>query len=167
MQDAIGRADFQAMRSAIPNEPHRLAFIAFDLPMLDGRDLRDEPLSERRRILADLVSSACGVQIGFSDAVAGGGPAVFAAADAMGLEGIVSKDPLSPYRSGWTLCWLRTKAFGEAEFYVVGLARDPKGPWVALLARGELDDLRYAGDAIITLGRAERTSCSAPLTSSR
>ena len=71
-------------------------------------------------------------------------------------EGIVSKDPTSPYRSGRTLRWLKTKAFGEAEFYVVGLARDPKGPWVALLARGELDDLRYAGDAIITLSREER-----------
>src|SRR5262249_19953680 len=150
VQDEIGRADFHAMRSAIGREPGRLAYIAFDLPMLDGRDLRDEPLSERRRLLEDLVGSAGGVQIGFSEAVADDGPTVFAAADAMGLEGIVSKDPTSPYRSGRTLRWLKTKAFGEAEFHVVGLARDPKGPWVALLARGGLDDLRYAGDAIIT-----------------
>src|SRR5262249_23773391 len=111
---------------------------------------------ERRRLLQDLVSSASGVQIGFSDAVAGGGPTVFAAADAMGLEGIVSKDPTSPYRSGRTLRWLKTKAFGAGELCVVGLAADPKGPWVALLAGGELDDLRYAGDAIITLSREER-----------
>jgi bifunctional non-homologous end joining protein LigD len=63
---------------------------AFDLPMLDGRNLRDEPLRERRRILRDLIGSAGPSQIGFSGEVAGTGPEVFAAADAMGLEGIVS-----------------------------------------------------------------------------
>src|SRR5262249_37417223 len=52
--------------------------------------------------------------------------------------------------------------FGEAEFYVVGLASDPKGPWIALLARGVPNDLRYAGEAIITLSREERDELQRP-----
>src|SRR5215207_7350729 len=151
VQDPHGRADFQAMRAALSREPERLAFFAFDLLMLDGRDLRNEPLHERRRLLQDLVGSAELPQFAFSREVPGTGPEVFAAADAMGLEGIVSKDLNSPYRSGTSLRWLKMKAFGEAEFHLIGLARDPKGPPVALLARGERGDLRYAGTAIIAL----------------
>ena len=52
--------------------------------------------------------------------------------------------------------WLKTKGFGEAEFHLIGIARDPKGPPVALLARGELNDLRYAGNAIIALSLEDR-----------
>jgi ATP-dependent DNA ligase len=46
------------------------------------------------------VGSADLPQFAFSREVPGTGPEVFAAADAMGLEGIVSKDVMSPYRSG-------------------------------------------------------------------
>jgi bifunctional non-homologous end joining protein LigD len=156
VQDPQGRADFHAMRAALSKEPERLAFFAFDLPMLDGRDLRNEPLHERRRLLQDLVGSADLPQFAFSGEVPGTGPEVFAAADAMGLEGIVSKDLNSPCRSGTSLRWLKTRAFGEAEFHLVGLARDPKGPPVALRARGELEGLRYAGNAIIALSLEDR-----------
>jgi bifunctional non-homologous end joining protein LigD len=156
VQDPHGRADFHAMRAALSREPERLAFFAFDLPMLDGHDLRNKPLHERRRILQDVLGEADLPQIAFSREVPGTGPEVFAAAEAMGLEGIVSKNVNSPYRSGTTLHWLKTKAFGEAEFHIIGIARDPKGPPVALLARGELDDLRYAGNAFIALPYEDR-----------
>jgi ATP-dependent DNA ligase len=161
VQDPHGRADFHAMRAALLKEPERLAFFAFDLLMLDGRDLRNEPLHERRRLLQDVVGSADLPQFAFSREVPGTGPEVFAAADTMGLEGIVSKDVNSPYRSGTSLRWLKTKAFGEAEFHIIGLAREPKGPPVALLARGEPDDLRYAGNAFITLQFDDRDALRA------
>jgi ATP-dependent DNA ligase len=93
--------------------------------------------------------------------VPGTGPEVFAAANALGLEGIVSKDPASRYRSGPSFSWLKTKAFGEAEFHLIGLARDPKGLPVALLARGEIDDLHYAGNAIIALPYEDRDALRA------
>jgi bifunctional non-homologous end joining protein LigD len=106
--------------------------------MLDGHDLRNKPLHERRRILQDLLGSADLPQIGFSGDIPGNGPEVFAAACLMGLEGIVSKDLMSPYRSGTSLRWLKTKAFGEAEFHLIGLARDAKALPIALLVPGEL-----------------------------
>jgi ATP-dependent DNA ligase len=62
-------------------------------------------------------------QIAFSSDVPGTGPEVFAAAAAKGLEDIVSKDLTSRYRSGPSFSWLKTKAFGEADFHLIGLAR--------------------------------------------
>jgi bifunctional non-homologous end joining protein LigD len=161
VQDESGRADFHAMRAALSREPERLAFFAFDLPMLDGHDLRNKPLHERRRILQDILGEADLPQIAFSRDVPGTGSEVFTAAVSMGLEGIVSKDVMSPYRSGTSLLWLKTKAFGEAEFHIIGLARDAKALPIALLARGELDDLRYAGTAIIALPYEDRDALRA------
>jgi bifunctional non-homologous end joining protein LigD len=161
VQDESGRADFHAMRAALSREPERLAFFAFDLPMLDGHDLRNKPLHERRRILQDILGEADLPQIAFSRDVPGTGSEVFAAAVSMGLEGIVSKDVNSPYRSGTSLLWLKTKAFGEGEFHIIGLARDAKALPIALLARGELDDLRYAGTAIIALPYEDRDALRA------
>src|SRR5690242_1663911 len=44
VQDEQGISDFEALRPAIHKAPHRLVFFAFDLPHLDGRDLRRTPL---------------------------------------------------------------------------------------------------------------------------
>jgi ATP-dependent DNA ligase len=74
----------------------------------------------------------------------------------MGLEGTVSKNVNSPYRSGTTLHCLKAKAFGEGEFHIIGIAREPKEPPVAVLAHGELDALRYAGNAFIALPYEDR-----------
>jgi bifunctional non-homologous end joining protein LigD len=71
-------------------------------------------LHERRRLLHDLVGSANLPQFAFSRDVPGTGPEVFAAAEAMGLEGIVSKDLNSPYRSGTSLRWLKTRRSARA-----------------------------------------------------
>src|SRR5207248_10290968 len=51
VQDEDGRSDFEAVRYAIANAPHRLVFFAFDLPLLNGDDLCDAPLEERRDLL--------------------------------------------------------------------------------------------------------------------
>jgi ATP-dependent DNA ligase len=63
VQDESGRADFHAMRAALSREPERLAFFAFDLPMLDGHDLRNKPLHERRRILAVGATATLGLPL--------------------------------------------------------------------------------------------------------
>lgn len=83
-------------------ETNPVTLIAFDLLRLDGRDLCDRPLSERRQMLESLMSEA---------PVPGGGawqvpPAyddgqmLMAAAEQQRLEGIVSKRLASRYRPG-------------------------------------------------------------------
>jgi bifunctional non-homologous end joining protein LigD len=47
--------------------------------------------------------------IRFNEHIEGDGPTVFAHACKMGLEGIVSKRPGSPYRSGRSRDWIKSK----------------------------------------------------------
>src|SRR4051812_16271848 len=59
VEDERGASDFDALPWAIRNQPHRLAFFAFDLLHLDGADLRRRPLIERRAKLAGLIEPGC------------------------------------------------------------------------------------------------------------
>lgn len=87
-----------------------LAFVAFDILHKDGADLRALPAIERKSILWDLVKPANGI-IQYSQHVEGEGAAFFAAVDKMGLEGMVSKRRGSPYRSGESDSWVKTKCW--------------------------------------------------------
>ncbi|MEI9401673.1 hypothetical protein [Mesorhizobium argentiipisi] len=46
--DEAGHSDFGELRKAIIRRQHDLYFVAFDLLHLNGRDLRDMPLTDRR-----------------------------------------------------------------------------------------------------------------------
>ena len=123
VQNAAGVTDFKAFKSAIKSAPHRLVLFAFDLLMLDGRDLRAEPLVDRRRRLKDLIGVDMVTRIAFSEEHVGQGPAFFKAADQHGLEGIVSKRADSRYRSGRSDAWLKIKSFTIGDYAVLGIER--------------------------------------------
>ena len=82
---------------------------AFDLIELDGEDLRRDPLAVRKATLASLLArSAPGLR--FNEHLdEHHGPLVFQHACKLGLEGIVSKRRNSPYRSGRSLDWIKSK----------------------------------------------------------
>ena len=82
---------------------------AFDLIEHDGEDLRDMPLIERKRRLAELLGKSQRLGIRFVEHLAGDGPTIFEHVCRMGLEGIVSKRTHAPYRSGPSRTWLKTK----------------------------------------------------------
>jgi ATP-dependent DNA ligase len=98
--NAAGQIDFEAMRTAIGLRGRGLVFIAFDLMFLDGKDLRALSLEERRAELRRLIPRSPKSRPQFSEGITGNGPEVFASAERMGLEGIVSKRLGSHYRSG-------------------------------------------------------------------
>jgi len=98
-----GHSDFAALRAKAGGE--RASFVAFDLLSLEGDNLRQRPLEERREALSHLVAGVDGVR--FSAALATEGAIVFAHACKLGLEGIVSKRALSRYRSGASRNWLK------------------------------------------------------------
>jgi bifunctional non-homologous end joining protein LigD len=85
------------------------ALVAFDLLRLDGDDLRHRPLEKRREALMRLVAGRRADGILFSDALAEVGAIMFAKACELSLEGIVSKRAGSPYKSGPSRNWLKTK----------------------------------------------------------
>lgn len=71
--------------------------MVFDLVRLDGVDLTDRPLEQRRRLLEDLDLTPSGWQV---PAQYDDGRMLLEATRAQGLEGIVSKRRDSPYRAG-------------------------------------------------------------------
>ena len=108
--DTQGVTNFELPRAALGRPAKREVFLyAFDLLELDGRDLRREPWSDRRRKLARVLRGAGhGVQL--SDHMEGtDGDAMFRHACAMGLEGIVAKRRDKPYRSGRSPDWIKVK----------------------------------------------------------
>ncbi|HEY0413232.1 MAG TPA: DNA ligase D [Allosphingosinicella sp.] len=158
VQDRSGLSDFAALRTELArHKPRDLVFMAFDLLHLDGVDLRREPVEDRRERLRELLGANEAARcLHFSDHVAGGGPDVFAAAEAIGMEGIVSKRLGSRYRSGTAKSWLKTKAFTEGEYVVIGATRGDLAP-VALLARETEDHrLEYVGGAMVTFPEIDR-----------
>ena len=157
VQDEQGRSDFEALKSAIRDQPERLIFFAFDLLHLNGRDLRNESLIERRAKLKQLVGEDPWSPVQFSEAFTAGGAALFKACLQHGLEGIVSKLSSSRYQSGRSKTWLKTKCFTEGIFVIIGTDQDRKtGAMRALLARPHADGLVYAGAAFIALPREQR-----------
>ena len=81
---------------------------AVDLLDLNGKDHRDLPLEERKARLGDLLGrTTSGIQL--SEQIEGNGATIFRHACELGCEGIVSKQRASPYRSGRTRTWIKTK----------------------------------------------------------
>ena len=155
VQDADGVTDFKVLKSAIKRSPERLMLFAFDILSLDGRDLRTEPLLDRRRRLQDLIGIDPKSRVQFSPEQAGQGPAFFTAADQHGLEGIVSKRADSRYISGRAKTWLKVKSFTVGDYAVLGVERSSTGIPVALLATLGRDPT-YVGNAMVTLPAKER-----------
>ncbi|ANT53278.1 ATP-dependent DNA ligase [Mesorhizobium amorphae] len=147
-----GISDFAALRKAITRRQHDLYFVAFDLLHLNGHDLRDMPLEDRREILAETIPE--GERIQFSQALSGDAKAIFHLVEQAGLEGMVSKRKDSKYRSGQSTNWLKTKCYSIDEYELLGVEREAGKPAFALMA--ERGTGRYVGSAFITLNREMR-----------
>ena len=163
VQDRRGASDFEALQAALRSKRAPLIFYAFDLLHLDGKDYRNAPLVERRARLKHLV----GVEpsaIQFSEEFVGDADAFFTACRKHQLEGMVSKLANSPYRSGRTRTWLKTKCFTESEFILLGIDRDRKtrAPR-ALLAKADGNRLEYAGAAFLALAGEAREELASKL----
>jgi ATP-dependent DNA ligase len=104
--DVQGISDFNALHSNRHNEEAQL--YAFDLVAVDGEDLRDLPLIDRKAKLERLLKGR--PQGIFVAPFEGGeiGPGLFEAACRMGLEGLVSKHRERRYRPK-TCDWVKVK----------------------------------------------------------
>jgi ATP-dependent DNA ligase len=102
-----GTPDFHALRSK--RRGHEAVLYAFDLIALDGDDLRDLPLIERKRRLKKLLGKSQRRAIRLVEHLTGDGPTIFEHVCRMGLEGIVSKRIDAPYRSGPSKVWVKCK----------------------------------------------------------
>ncbi|MEO7573481.1 MAG: non-homologous end-joining DNA ligase [Acidimicrobiales bacterium] len=95
-----------------------VAYVVFDLLHLDGHDLTGLPLTDRRRLLDQVLEPAPRWR---SSPVHDDGPALFAAAAERGLEGVVAKRVDSRYEPGnRTRAWLKVKVRRRQEMVVGG-----------------------------------------------
>lgn len=97
------------MAALLGSKHHRdqLRFVAFDIPILAGVDLRALPWQERRERL-DLLSRAFDVPLELSPLVEPSRGLVDQMTDGR-LEGIVLKDRTAPYRDGSRVGWAKVK----------------------------------------------------------
>ena len=133
-----------------PSPEHVAAFpvvyCVFDLLEIDGEDLTQRPLLERRARLAEAVQPHPALQL--TEAWQGDSERRFREACGLGWEGLIAKRADAPYARGRSKDWLKLKCVWEQEL-VVGGYTDPAGSrtdFGALLV-GYYEDgaLRYAG----------------------
>ena len=99
-------------------------FYIFDVLWADGRDVRPEPLSERKRLLRGLLSY--GGPLRFTEHRDTEGEAFYREACASGWEGLIAKRSDAPYQAGRSRDWLKFKCENGQEF-VIGGFTDPQG----------------------------------------
>ncbi|HEU5204467.1 MAG TPA: non-homologous end-joining DNA ligase [Candidatus Limnocylindrales bacterium] len=150
--DHRGEPDFALLQARIKGkgtaaEPTPFVYEVFDLMWLDGKSLLDEPLEDRRRLLADALRADPRVRL--SEHIEGEGIAFFEAARARSLEGIMAKDRHSRYEPGKrSMAWQKVKIRPEQELVVGGMTRGTgKAVELGALLVGFYEDgaLRYAG----------------------
>ena len=131
--DDEGRSNFQDMQNFVKTKQNKpLVYMVFDLLALDGKDLRDVDLIERKELLKELLSDAVD-NIVFSEHVRNHGEECFIAAQNMGLEGIVGKLATSKYSSGRGEDWIKIKCRKRQEFVVGGFVSSEKKKVSSLL----------------------------------
>ncbi|MBV8882215.1 MAG: non-homologous end-joining DNA ligase [Planctomycetaceae bacterium] len=119
--DGRGISDFAALKDALGRDDDAaLVYYAFDLVYLDGRDLRDLPLLERKEALKALVEKAALPSLRYSDHVEGLGELFFKRSCEFALEGSISKRKDAPYRSGRGFDWVKVKCQKRQEFAIGG-----------------------------------------------
>lgn len=145
-----GRTSFEGFRKAIgAGSDRKTAYQVFDLLHLDGDDLRELPLLERKQRLQALLGQAAKGRVRYSDHVLGQGRKFFEHGCRLGLEGSVAKRADAPYRSGRHPDWIKIRCGLRQEFAIVGYTpstagRDRIGSLILAVNEGR-KGLRYAG----------------------
>lgn len=142
--DAKRVSRFQLLQSG----NSKLFYAVFDCLYRDGRDLRREPLTERRKELEAAIARDTSGIIFASHRLGTDGPKAFELAKKKGYEGIVAKDASSNYTSSRSSYWLKVKTHQEEEFVIAGFTA-PEGARLhfGALLLGAYDDgrLRFIG----------------------
>ncbi|MCL1802854.1 MAG: DNA ligase D [Eubacteriaceae bacterium] len=143
-----GNASFQMLQNYLrhPNGAN-IIYFAFDLLALDGKDLRNVPLLNRKEALLQLLDGAP-ANIKYSRHVEGNGQQCLIAAANAGMEGIIAKRADSIYSGKRSHDWLKIKCSSGQEFVVCGYTLSEQrniGFSSLLLGYYEGGNLVYAG----------------------
>lgn len=124
--DAEGKSQFQLMQNYLNSKQGNLTYYVFDILFLDGKDLRNIPLIDRKKILKELILKSNCSLTRFSDHIIGKGKAFYKQAEKNNLEGIMAKEINSHYDSRRSKEWLKIKTHGRQEAIICGFTQ-PRG----------------------------------------
>jgi bifunctional non-homologous end joining protein LigD len=147
--DEKGRSSFQLLQIYKSSEKRvPLVYYVFDLLFLEGKDLRNEPLSARRKLLATVLKKAP-ENIRLSEGLQGSREDLLRVAQEFGLEGLVAKRLGSLYESGRRSdAWVKVKLTLAQEFVIGGYTL-PEGSrkyfGSLLVGYNTSEGLRFAG----------------------
>jgi bifunctional non-homologous end joining protein LigD len=123
--DDAGLPSFAHTQAATDGERGmHLVYYAFDLWHLDGADVSNLPLIERRSVLEPLVEGAPGLQ--FNGHETGDCELILKHVGKLGFERVVSKTIDAPYAPGNRGPWRKAKWLNRQEFVIVRWS-DPEG----------------------------------------
>jgi bifunctional non-homologous end joining protein LigD len=146
--DTNGHPNFSALQDDLKRGRYdRMVYYAFDLLHLDGFDTRPAPLVARKSVLQSILSEAGAMapHVLYSEHFEDGVD-LYARANRMNLEGIVSKRFDAPYRSGRRGQWFKVKCLKHGRFAIVGFVPEGSNGILKLrLARREGTALVYVG----------------------
>jgi bifunctional non-homologous end joining protein LigD len=147
--DPEGRSSFQLLQAyELGEERPPICYYVFDLLHLEGRDLRNQSLVERKSQLESLLRGAPD-SIRFSASIDGDPRQLLEKVKTRGLEGIIGKLRGSTYESGRRSgAWIKLKCVNEQEF-VIGGFTPPQGArkyfGALLVGYFENEKLKFAG----------------------
>ncbi len=146
-----GVPDFQALQNAFEaGRSGNIIYYLFDMPFLNGMDLREVPVEQRRAALSKVLERTDDEVLRYSEDFAEVPEVLLNSACQMKMEGLIGKRAGSPYVSRRSGDWIKLKCKRRQEFVVVGYT-DPKGArskfGALLLGLHDADsgELHYAG----------------------
>ena len=175
--DAAGKPSFNALQNRVQLKSARelaaadhnapVVFYCFDILYFAGIDLRKSPYRDRRRYLSQCLLPSPLVRLVHASE---DGLALYAAATASGLEGVVGKRSDSRYESGKRSgLWLKIKPTHTDDFVVGGYTRGKgsRGSLGALLVgywdKGKLQFASHVGSGLDDRALTRMTALLKPL----
>jgi bifunctional non-homologous end joining protein LigD len=137
-----GTTDFSVLRNELRGRSKKIVMVAFDLLYLNGYDLRNLPLFERKALLQKIIAET---DVQFSESFEVDGAEMYKHACKTGLEGVVSKVRDTRHVSGRINDWVKKTCSQRETLSIAGFALDGN-KWDGLyLARQKGKELVYAG----------------------
>jgi bifunctional non-homologous end joining protein LigD len=150
--ESNGQSSFALLQAAFEEgAKHPLLYFAFDLLHLNGHNLRQQPLVERKALLSQMLNTLPEHDIvRYSEHLDADGAAILDEACKLKAEGIVSKRADGPYVGGRSKSWIKIKCFRRQELVIGGFTHPNNGTdGIGALLLGYYKDnqLVYAGRA--------------------
>ncbi|MES2820294.1 MAG: DNA ligase D [Pseudomonadota bacterium] len=151
VENPDGQASFQHLQNAFEQDKSEaIHYYLFDLPYLNGVDLRQVALEERRAALSTVLTGHPDSRLRFSQDFDENPEHLLGSACQMKFEGLIGKRCGSPYTSRRSTDWIKLKCRQRQEFVIVGYtepqgARAGFGALLLGLHEAHSGQLRYAG----------------------